>query len=260
MLSEDGMAKTLQAVADGYEVARKLNAQEIVAAATMASRIARNTQVFLDRAQASGHPIEVLSGDDEAKYGFEAVANDSLFKSSQRVSIIDVGGHSSELVTAEKTSQGWNVLFRRSFPIGALALREHPLEEDSPQLKERLQAVETVDDCIGLRYLPHQAGEAVTLGATGTNLVGIRDKIPTWDPDRVHGAWLGYEDVSRSVDQLCSLDDVQRSKLVGIEKGREHTVHAGAIILERFLFALGSEGCKVSVRGWRHGLLESLHY
>jgi exopolyphosphatase / guanosine-5'-triphosphate,3'-diphosphate pyrophosphatase len=33
-------------------------------------------------------------------------------------------------------------------------------------------------------------------------------------------------------------------------------LHAGALILERFLQALHVLGCRVTVRGWRHALLE----
>jgi exopolyphosphatase/guanosine-5'-triphosphate,3'-diphosphate pyrophosphatase len=113
-----------------------------------------------------------------------------------------------------------------------------------------------IDDAIGLRYLPHQCGTVVTLGATGTNLVTIREKMAAWDPVRVHGSVLGYDEVSLAFEHLSSLGDAGRAAVVGIEKGREHTLHAGALILERALYALGAEECSVSVRGWRHALLE----
>jgi len=44
--------------------------------------------------------------------------------------------------------------------------------------------------------------------------------------------------------------------IVGLESGRERTIHIGALILERFLQSLHVEGCTVSTRGWRHALLE----
>ena len=88
-------------------------------------------------------------------------------------------------------------------------------------------------------------------------MVTIRGGITVWSPDLVHGAELGYEDVSKSVETMFELDDAGRAALPGIEKGREHTLHVGALILERFLFAVGANSCTVSVRGWRHALLES---
>jgi exopolyphosphatase / guanosine-5'-triphosphate,3'-diphosphate pyrophosphatase len=97
----------------------------------------------------------------------------------------------------------------------------------------------------------------VVLGATGTNLISIREALETWQPEKVHGAYLLFEEVSRAVGWLMAMTDQQRRDVRGMELGRERTLHIGALILERFLFALKSEGCCVSVRGWRHALLES---
>jgi exopolyphosphatase/pppGpp-phosphohydrolase len=54
------------------------------------------------------------------------------------------------------------------------------------------------------------------------------------------------------------MDDTDRSRLTGLERGREGTIHFGAIILERALNALNADGCYVSVRGWRYGMLTRL--
>ena len=113
-----------------------------------------------------------------------------------------------------------------------------------------------VDDLIGLCYRPGQAGAAVVLGASGTNLVCVRDQVLQWDPGRVHGVVLGYEDVSKMFGWMAELTDSERAAIPGLEIGREKTIHLGALILERFLFALRAEECRVSVRGWRHALLE----
>ena len=113
-----------------------------------------------------------------------------------------------------------------------------------------------MDQTISLSYRPNEAGHAVVLGATGTNLVSIREQMSTWQPERVHGAWLDYEEVSKAAGWLSAMTEAQRATIPGMETGREGTIHAGALILERFLFALRVLGCSVSVRGWRHALIE----
>ncbi|MBX7132486.1 MAG: hypothetical protein K1X67_07400 [Fimbriimonadaceae bacterium] len=258
VLSEEAMGDTLQGLREVFEIARAHGANEVLAAATMAARIASNTADFQDRARAQGTPVDVLSGEDEASLGFLSVANDPLFASAARVSIIDPGGHSTELVTADRKHGGWDVLFRRSYPIGTLGLRGSVLSEESPSLAARLAAVREIDQIIGLEYLPHQCGTVVTLGATGTNLITIRERMTTWQPERVHGQVLDYEEIGRAVGWMFDLDDAGRAAIVGIEPGREGTVHIGALILERFLFALHGLECAVSVRGWRHALLEKM--
>lgn len=256
LLSEEGMTRTLQALARAFATAGSYNVEEPIAAATMAARIARNTPDFLIRAHNQGTPVFVLSGDDEAQLGFQAVADDPLFLQHHSISIIDVGGQSTEIVTAERTANGWNVLFRNSFPIGTLALRGGALKLESPGVPEVISALAEIDDLLMASYQPHRAGMTIALGATGTNLVTIREQMAEWDPEKVHGAHLGYDEVSRAVERLMPLTDAQRAAIVGMEKGREKTLHIGALILERCMNLLKVENCAVSVRGWRHALLE----
>jgi exopolyphosphatase/guanosine-5'-triphosphate,3'-diphosphate pyrophosphatase len=256
-LGERGMADTLQAVKAAFEAARALGCQDITAAATMAARIAENTQEFLDRAEAQGTPIVVLSGEKEAEFGFLAVANDPMFQGEGRLTIIDPGGNSTELMTADRTARGWEVHFKRSYPVGALGLRDGILAPEVLGPRELLHAVAEIDDLIGLQYLPNQAGRVVVLGATGTNLISIREKLETWTPERVHGAKLDFEEVSKAVAWLSGMTDAERAQVPGLEKGRERTIHVGALILERFLQAIHVWEVRVSVRGWRHAMLEA---
>lgn len=250
------MRDTLVALRDAFDQATALGADEVVAAATMAARIAGNAEEFLRAAERQGTPVRVLSGEEEADLGLLAVVDDPThFKGGpppSTISVIDPGGHSTELVTAAEGA----VRLRRSFPIGTLALRGSLLASESPTSGERLAAAATIDEAIGLEYGPGEAGRAVVLGATGTNLVTIREKMTTWDPDRVHGQVLLYEEIGRAVGWLFDMNDAERSALPGLEPGRETTIAIGALILERFLHALKVFECTVSVRGWRHALLE----
>ncbi|MCC7230941.1 MAG: hypothetical protein IT203_11160 [Fimbriimonadaceae bacterium] len=255
-LGEAGMAATLVALRRFYEKARELGAESVKAGVTMAARIAENTPDFLERARAQGTPIFVVSGEDEAELGFRAVADDPSFAAQKRISIIDPGGHSTELVTAERCRNGWKTLFQRSFPVGTLGLKSTHFPHERLNPVEILSASAAIDDLIGMNYLPGACGTAFVLGATGTNLVTIRERIVEWDPVAVHGAWLDYEEISKAFGAMAELDDRGRAAIVGLEPGREKTIHIGALILERFLFALRSSGCFVSVRGWRHALIE----
>lgn len=255
-IGAEGADETLAALARAFGLARSLGAQEVRAGGTAALRIATNRLEFLRAASVQGTPIDVLSGDEEAALGFAAVADDPLFSDVDLISIVDPGGHSTELMTARRTADSWSERYRRSFCIGALGLREGALSAEAPDLGARLRAVAQIDDAIGLRYLPGQCGTVVVLGATGVNLASIREGHERPTPARTHGQRLGYEEVARAVGAMCDLDDAGRAALRGIEPGRERTLHIGALILERFLFAIGAESCVVSARGWRHALLE----
>jgi exopolyphosphatase/guanosine-5'-triphosphate,3'-diphosphate pyrophosphatase len=252
LLREDARARTLAAIKEAFRIAETYSAP-CVAAATMAVRIATNAREFLDRANAQGTPLVVISGEDEAQLGLEAVMNDPEFRSHQRVSVIDPGGHSTELTTAQRTPEGFDVVFRKSFHIGALGLRETTLGADAPDRAARLRAVVEIDDLLAMQYLPHQAGTAIALGATPTNLVSIRN-VQTGGT-AIHGQYLDYEEVSKAVAWMSDMTEAERAKIPGLEIGREKTIHIGALILERFLNSIHVLGCHVSTRGWRHALL-----
>lgn len=250
-------AKTLEAIANFIQMAKEHSCQKIVAAGTMAVRIATDGSEFIQQVQNLGIEAQILSGADEARLSLKSVCDDPLFSNSQIITCIDPGGHSTEIAVATRTDgKEFQQVHGHSASIGALGLMQTAFTEERASFKHRLAATEQIDDAIGQRFLPKMAGTVVTVGATGTNLVSIREKLETWDPGFVHGQQLGYEEISKEVDRLSSMDTAERSQLVGIEPGRAATIHIGALILERCLFAVGAETCFVSTKGWRHALLD----
>ena len=258
LLQPDRIAASLSAMRDFRDLAVLTGASCWVAGGTMALRIASNAAAFLAAADKQDTPVFVVSGELEAKLGFLSVVEDPLLAEEGRIAIIDPGGHSTEITVASRSPGGWKVEFSHSFPVGALGVRETTLTSPRPPFQERLAAMAEVDEALGFCTLPGRINEVVVLGATGTNLISIREKMVVWQPEKVHGAVLEYEEVSRAVNWLCDMDDAERAQVVGLEPGREGTIHSGALILERCLFALRAESCRVSVRGWRHALANHL--
>lgn len=252
LLRQDRMEETLSALAEAKRVSDSLGSQTFEALGTMAVRIATNTPEFLALAESQGTPVLVLTGEEEAELGFLSVAGDPLFASDKPLALIDPGGHSTELVIAEGSQR----IFAHSFPVGALGLRELALPMETPGPGPLMRATQLIDDALEASAPGEVKGVAVTVGATGTNLVSIRDSLLTWQPERVHGQTLTYEEISRAVAWLSSMTDAERAAVPGIERGREQTIHIGALILERFLYAIRAESVRVSVRGWRYGVLE----
>ena len=253
-LNPERMGQTLEALQRMFARAKALGA-EVRAAATMAVRIASNAEEFLDLCRKQGTPVEVISGEEEARLGFESVARDPLFGRFDRISIVDPGGHSTELLTATRGAE-WEIAFKNSFPVGTLGLKSDVLTDESPGPDQILEAIRRIDDLISDKWAGIDPGVVVVLGATGTNLISIREALETWKPERVHGSYLSFEEVSRAVGWLMPLKDADRAAIKGMENGRERTIHIGALILERFLHVVKAEGCYVSVKGWRHAMLE----
>lgn len=251
-LSPEGVAATLAELRRQFDLAAEHGAEHTVAAATMAARIASDTQAFLSAAAEQGTPVRVLSAEDEASLGLESAVCDPLWSDAPRITVLDPGGHSSEVATAE----AGKTLFRHSAAVGALGVRDALPDGDTLTPLDLVRACRDIDDDIGFCFLPGQAGTVVALGATATNLVSIRSAMPEWRPSEIHGQVLGYEEVSKMAAALCAMTLDARRQLPGIEPGREGSLHTGALVLERLLYAVRAEECRVSVRGWRHALVE----
>jgi exopolyphosphatase/guanosine-5'-triphosphate,3'-diphosphate pyrophosphatase len=238
--------KTLEALREAFAIADSFGA-ETRAYGTMALRIAADQHVFLQLAKMQDTPVKVISGETEAELGIECVRTDPVFAANKAVAVVDVGGHSTEIGLTDLS-------FRKSFPVGTLGLLSKYLADESPDRGSILLASSALDD--GFAEIAPAPGPVVGLGASVTNLASIRAGLREWDPDAVHGSILDYEEISRFVGRTMRMTEAERAAIVGIEKGRERTIHIGALIVERALLALKSESIFVSVRGWRHAMLD----
>jgi exopolyphosphatase/guanosine-5'-triphosphate,3'-diphosphate pyrophosphatase len=246
VLRPESSGRTLEALREAFANADSYGA-EVRAYGTMALRIAADQGVFLQLAKMQDTPVKVISGDTEAELGIECVRTDPAFSSNKISAVVDVGGHSTEIGLSDLS-------FRKSFPVGTLGLLSRYLLDESPDRGSILQASAALDEAFA--EIAPAPGPVVGLGASVTNLASIRAELREWDPDAVHGCYLDYEEVSRFVGRTMRMTEAERAAMIGIEKGRERTVHIGALIVERALLALKAEGIYVSVRGWRHAMLD----
>jgi exopolyphosphatase/guanosine-5'-triphosphate,3'-diphosphate pyrophosphatase len=257
-LKPERAAKTLHAIAESARIAREQGVSQPRAIGTAALRIAENSSEFLTAAREQGTPVSIMSATEEAHFAFLSVALDPKFRGEDRLTILDPGGHSTEVIQADRTAHGFEKTFQHSFDIGTLQLRGEILPQESPNPGQILTASTWIDDTIGTHIDPADARCVVVLGAPATDLICIRNRWATWDPVRVHGESLDFEEVGKAVGWLMRMTDAEREQVPGVEVGRGTTVHLGALILERFLNALASPGCYASVRGWRWGILDDL--
>src|SRR5208283_6030361 len=96
---------------------RAMNANSVRVVGTNALRRAKRKRRFLERARAAlGHPIEIISGLEEARLIYAGVAHTSPM-SPDKPLVIDIGGGSTELVIGE----GFAPLLLESLSVGCVA-------------------------------------------------------------------------------------------------------------------------------------------
>jgi exopolyphosphatase/guanosine-5'-triphosphate,3'-diphosphate pyrophosphatase len=117
MLTEDAAQRGLACLRRFASRLTDFDPTRVRAVATQTLREARNRDVFLLRAQeALGHPIEVISGREEARLIYAGVAQ--MQPGEERRLVIDIGGRSTELILG----QGRVPTMAESFGVGCVSL------------------------------------------------------------------------------------------------------------------------------------------
>jgi len=130
-ISRDKFKLALGTVRKYQKLAKKYGAGEILAIATEALREARNSQDFIKAVkQETGIEVQLISGYAEAVLDFlGATCNHNTFS---HVGVLDVGGSSTEIVTAKNDDITWLT----SIPIGSGTIHDRYLPSDPPTHEE----------------------------------------------------------------------------------------------------------------------------
>jgi exopolyphosphatase/guanosine-5'-triphosphate,3'-diphosphate pyrophosphatase len=251
-LSSEPMSRTLTAIAGMVDQAKTERVAAITAVGTAGLRMAPNGREFVaDVREHCGLPVEVISGEDEARLAYlAAVAGLGLPRQGSRV-VFDTGGGSSQFTFGD----GDQVTDRFSVEVGAARFTDRfgldgPVAAD--ELGEALDAIE--------RDLGQLAGRPppqvlVGMGGALTNLAAVRHALSTYDPDVVQGTVLDAAEIDRQIEVYRTRTPDQRREIVGLQPQRAEVILAGACIVRTVLGILGVASVTVSDRGLRHGVL-----
>jgi len=117
MLTEEAIERGLKCLASFAQTLKGSAPMLVRAVATQTLREARNRDKFLARAEeALGHPIEVISGREEARLIYAGVA--FLQPSAKPRLVIDIGGRSTEMILGD----GRAPRVAESFQVGCVSL------------------------------------------------------------------------------------------------------------------------------------------
>jgi exopolyphosphatase/guanosine-5'-triphosphate,3'-diphosphate pyrophosphatase len=256
-LRSDAIERTVAVLREYGETIERLGATRVRAAATSASRDARNREEFFEPATEAlrGVRPELLSGDEEAALSFLG-ATAGLHEPTPYL-VVDVGGGSTEFVVGTDKPEGLI-----SIDIGCVRLTEQFLHGDPPEAEELSNAVSAVRDYLADvgREVPGIAGASTLVGLAGTvtTLAAIELGLQTYDPEAVHHFRLtrqAAEDVFRT---LATEPIAQRRHNPGLDPGRVDVIVGGAIIVVSVLRHFGFAEMLVSEADILDGLARSL--
>ena len=247
-LGQEAVDRALSALARFRVIARILSVKNVKAIATAAVRDAQNGNDFLERGeQALGVRIEVLTGDQEARYAAQGIMMG--FADPDGIAG-DLGGGSLELIDISRDG----LKDAETLPLGGLRL----IDTTGNKLD---RAVEVIDRALaGLPWLSQGEGRTFYgVGGTWRSLARLHmDQINY--PLRV---MQGYKLTTREALGMC--EQFRRVKKIGeipgigkIARARREVLPYGALVLERLLRRMQPRQVVFSVFGIREGLIYSL--
>jgi len=230
--------------------AERFGVERLLAVGTSALRDAANgADVAGELQRESGVPIAVLSGEQEAFYGYLAAANSLPLRDGL---VLDLGGGSLELSFV----RGRALERAISLPLGALRLHERFLRADPPttgEIAALRQHVEAALHKAGVRKLA--AGETLA-GAGGTirALAKLVRKGSGAPSIRLHGYTIDAVRLRELARTLADQTAQQRRRVPGLAPERAEIIAAGALIVQGVIQATGARSLLVCGQGLREGL------
>ena len=256
-LSVAAMDRVLQCLKEWRELIDAAHVDATAVVATSAVRDAGNRNEFLDRVKReAGFEVELISGEEEAGRTMLGIRSGLPYGVTD-VLALDIGGGSTEFILDRP---GQNPVVR-SIDIGVVRLCERLLHHDPLTEKEIRQAREWVAKETKTAVASignYQAATFVGTAGTVTSLAAMAQELPTYEPARIHNYRLQLDTIQELEHTLLSRKKADRVGLLGLEKGREEVIAAGAIIIRTIMQTLGRSSVLVSDLGLREGVLLDL--
>jgi exopolyphosphatase / guanosine-5'-triphosphate,3'-diphosphate pyrophosphatase len=251
-LSDEAMDRGLETlvVFERFCTAGGLRHDDVHAIATSAIRDAANGPEFVRMAQAAtGLEIEVLSEEDEARFGYVAAINTSTMADGV---VLELGGGSMQLVRVEDR----RAHELTSFPLGAVRLTEQFLAGSGPAKKKELQRVRVhVAEVLSeVRWLPRGGDRAVGVGGAVRNLAAAAQRTAGQLDLGVQGFMLTRELLAELIETLAALPVSERGSVPGIKPGRGDIILAAALAIDTVLEVGGLDALEATEAGLRDGV------
>ncbi len=219
------------------------------AVATSAIRDAANRDELLAAIrESSGLEVRVISGAEEAWYGYLAIANSTTLEEGFG---IDVGGGSVQLMRIEDR----RLREAESVRLGAVRVSEAFLPDEEASAKQMKALRKHVDRTLA-EFEWWGEGEARLAGLGGTirNLAAAvqkRMELPDLD---VQGFTLSRDALEELIEQLADKPAAKRGSVRGIKPDRGDVILGGALVVAAAMEHGGFTEIEVTEAGLREGV------
>ncbi|AKL93799.1 guanosine-5'-triphosphate,3'-diphosphate pyrophosphatase GppA [Clostridium aceticum] len=223
---------------------------EVFPIATAAVRIARNRELFLEKVQKeTGFVFDVISGEEEAYYGYMGVVNTIKFTDAL---MIDIGGGSTELAWIENKKLKKAV----SLPYGAVTLTEMFLPKEIIEssavkhlesfMKKQFDKVPWLKEVQGL--------PVVGLGGAIRTLAKVNKHMISFPLVSLHNYQITFQEVSTIYEKINHGTKADVKRIPGVKKERGDILTAGLVPIMSLMEHTEAKQLIISGNGLREGV------
>lgn len=249
-LNQAAMNRSIGALAMFSALCRGTNVENVVTVGTSAIRDATNQAEFLERLEReAGLTMRILSGEEEAYYGYLGVINSTTLTDGF---VLDIGGGSTE-ITHVRDRRFQEAISR---PVGTVRFSERYIHTDPISSKEYRQLQRGVRDSFNdLDWFRDKPGQMlVGVGGTVRNLARVDQKRKGYPLERLHGYVMSRVSLEETIDTLRKSKKAEREAIPGLNSDRADVIVAGAVILHQAMLQANFTELVVSGQGLREGL------
>ncbi|MGI9203063.1 MAG: exopolyphosphatase [Woeseiaceae bacterium] len=248
-LSEAARRRALDCLSRFGERLRDMHASSVRTAGTSALRRASDSGEFRQEAElALGHPIEVISGIEEARLIYAGVAHSLPPHDGLRM-VLDIGGGSTELILGqgekpralESLHMGCVLMTEQHFPKGVLS----PANFADARLAARLR----------LRPVKAFFRNVAGIEVVGTSGTIISSERVARETGIIESSDLTSASIEQLINRVIEFDNISNLKLPGLSERRAQVWPGGLAILLELLEVLRIKQLRVSDGALREGLL-----
>lgn len=235
---------TFKAMLDDFEIV------DVKAAATAAIRQATNRDSIIARMKEyTGIQIELLSGEEEAYYGYMAVA---YSMGTPSAITIDIGGGSTE-ITLYKDKQ---LLNTHSFPFGTVSLKQNFVKGDIPNSSERKELIDFVkEQFLSLPWIQGVQLPIIAIGGSARNIAQIHQQRRAYPIASVHGYEIPKQDIDELSNYLGNMSFDALKQLDGLSTDRADIIVPALEVFCVLMEVVQSEVFQLTNKGLREGLI-----
>jgi len=264
-ISDESTQKAIDILNEYKKISSEYGSNKIIATATSFLRDAHNKNDFLHKIQnETGIKIEVLSGEDEARWTFWGVVQNVLgiTNCDLRICTIDIGGGSTEITTAKNLNNYISEANFRELPIescsiniGSVRIKEKFFSSQPPRPDSITEAESFIRNELDKINISLKNTKPVGVAGTITTLAALKKGLKEFNREEIEGMELSREDIDKLVTHFCTSSLENLYKEGSYMEGRADIILPGTLILKSFMEKYDFNKITVSTKGLRYGIL-----